>query len=225
MCFSATASFTVAGLLAPVAAYSLRAAWRSDRRWLGMAAFPLAFGLQQAIEGAVWLGIDAGDADMVALAGRGFLFFSHFFWLAWVPVAVRMVEPPGPRRRWMGVFAVLGGAYGLSIMAPAILLDGWLVVGVTDGSIDYQTQLIHHDSIAREPLRIAYATIILGALFLSSWRAIQGFGALILGSAIVTTVLFPDVFISVWCFFAAVLSAYLAGMFAWRARASGAEAA
>jgi hypothetical protein len=220
MCFSATVSFSIAGLLLPAASYSICVAWLSDRRWLGMAVFPAAFGVQQAIEGAVWLGIAAGNSEIVELGGRGFVVFSHFFWLAWVPLSVRMIEPEGQRRRWLAILAAMGALGGLSIMLPNVMLDGWLQIGVMDGSINYETQLLDDGTVVHVLLRVAYGAIILGALFLSSWAAIRVFGGLILASALLSTVLFPDVFISVWCFFAAVLSAYLVGLFAWRARAS-----
>ena len=51
MCFSAPVSFAAAALLIPAGVYTLRIAWQSDRRLLGLAAFPLFFGIQQLIEG------------------------------------------------------------------------------------------------------------------------------------------------------------------------------
>ena len=61
MCFSASASFAGAAILAPVGIYTLKAAWRKDRGYLGLAAFPLLFGVQQGLEGGLWLAIGRGD--------------------------------------------------------------------------------------------------------------------------------------------------------------------
>lgn len=218
MCFSATASFAIAGVLTPIAAYTVHAAQRHDPRWLGMAAFPAAFGLQQAIEGVVWLGLAAEADQIVAIAGRGFLFFSHFFWLAFVPFAVRLIEDNPARRRLLSVLTLAGTVFGLSIVVPALIWRDWLTIAITDGSIDYQTRLIYDGLVGRTPLRVVYALIILGALFASTHREILRFAALILASVLVTTVVWPAVFISVWCFFAAALSAWLAGEMAVRWR-------
>jgi hypothetical protein len=45
---------------------------------------------------------------------------------------------------------------------------------------------------------------------------LRGFGALILAAVALTLWGWPHAFISVWCFFAAVLSLYVAGFFALR---------
>ena len=47
MCFSATASFTAAGVLLPAGAAATYRAIRTDRRYVAICALPLLFGLQQ----------------------------------------------------------------------------------------------------------------------------------------------------------------------------------
>jgi hypothetical protein len=121
MCFSATASFTVAALLVPVGAYSLRLTKQTGKRWLLLASFPLAFAIQQAIEGVVWLGINANEPSLVAITSRGFLFFSHLFWPAWVPLSVYVLEERRRRKLVLLGLAVLGFAFGLSIAVPALV--------------------------------------------------------------------------------------------------------
>ena len=53
MCFSATASFSAGVVLIGLGTLTLRAA--SHPRELLLAAIPLLFGMQQVIEGAIWL--------------------------------------------------------------------------------------------------------------------------------------------------------------------------
>lgn len=209
MCFSAPASFTLAGVLVPVGIYALAKARRNDPAWLAFAAFPLAFGVQQFFEGMVWLGLGRDDAALVQAASRGFLFFSHFFWLAWVPFAAWMIEPHPVRRRIMAALTALGFVYGLSIFLPAFLLSGGLWVEMVRHSLEYHTMLIYEDVIDRSILRVVYAIIVVTALFLSSDRRVRLFGVLILVSLLVTYAFFAYAFISVWCFFAAALSLYL----------------
>lgn len=209
MCFSATASFTLFGALVPAGVYTIAKTGRANGAWLPFAAFPLAFGLQQGIEGFVWLGIQGGNDAMVSIASRGFLFFSHFFWLAWVPFSVWMIETNGARKRAAAVLTTIGFVYGLSIFLPSFLIGTWLAMELVNQSLDYRTTLIYDGFVSRTVLRLFYAAIVVSALFVSSDRRIQLFGALVAVSLALTYAFFAYAFISVWCFFAAILSAYL----------------
>ena len=54
MCFSATASFTAAGVLAPLGAVSLMRAWRGERRYLALATLPVrVWGVAKATVGTI----------------------------------------------------------------------------------------------------------------------------------------------------------------------------
>jgi hypothetical protein len=216
MCFSAESSFVLAAALVPAAAFSVARARRMGPGWLPLAIFPAAFAVQQAAEGLLWLDIAQGDADGAALSSRGFLFFSHFFWPLWAPLAVWAAEPDPRRRRLVSWIAALGALFGASIAFPAIALRDWLSVEVVHVSIEYHTTLIWDGVLGRTPLRVIYAALILAAFFLSTHRALQAFGALILAAVVVTLLGWPHAFISVWCFFAAALSLYVAGFFALR---------
>ncbi len=54
-----------------------------------------------------------------------------------------------------------------------------------------------------------YAVIVVLALLLTSDRYVRYFGIIILTSVVVSKLLFDYAFISIWCFFAAVLSLYI----------------
>lgn len=209
MCFSATASFTLAGALIPLGAFTLARARGTGSPLWPFAVYPLAFGLQQAIEGALWVGIGTDNPALTAASARGFLFFSHFFWLAWVPLSVWLTEADGPRRRILGWLSLVGCLFGLSIFLPALLLRDGLHVEVIHRSIEYRTTLIYEGLIGRWALKLFYAALVVSALMLSTHRHIRRFGLFVALSLIVTYAFFAYAFISVWCFFAAVLSVYL----------------
>lgn len=209
MCFPATASFVLSSALVPAGIYTIAIARSSERAWLAFAAFPLAFGLQQGLEGLVWLGI-AGDSSMLtSWASRGFLFFSHLFWLTWVPISTAAIEQNATRRRFLVALTGIGFLFGLSVFLPSFLFGDWLAVELVNGSLEYRTRLIYDGIVNRTVLRIIYAALVVGALLLSSDIRIKAFGGVIAGSLIVTYAFYAYAFISVWCFFAAVLSAYL----------------
>lgn len=130
MCFSAESSFALAAALAPAAAFSFAGARRIGSGWLPLALFPAAFAVQQAAEGALWLDLAQGDAAGATWSSRGFLFFSHFFWPAFAPLAVRAAEPDPRRRRLIGWIAALGALFGASIAFPSLALRDWLAVEV-----------------------------------------------------------------------------------------------
>lgn len=182
---------------------------RANPQWLPFAAYPLAFGIQQAFEGVVWLGMTAGADATVAIASRGFLFFSHFFWLIWVPFSVWMIEPSPMRRRIAAILTAVGFLYGLTVFVPSFLIGDWLKIEIINRSLEYKTTLIYDGYVNRFTLRLIYAAIVVSALFLCSDPRIRIFGAMVAASLAVTYAFFAYAFISVWCFFAAILSIYL----------------
>ncbi len=209
MCFSATASFGVAAPLLPAGLYCLNRARRENPKWMPFAAYPLAFGLQQVVEGVLWMGITSGEQALIGTASRGFLFFSHFFWLFWVPLSVLALESDPWRRRILAALAVLGGLYGASLFLPILLREDWLSVAVQHHSIIYRTTLIYDGFVDRGVLRVVYAALIVASLFIGSARRIRIFAVLIFVSVIAARLFFDYAFISVWCYFAAVLSLYV----------------
>jgi hypothetical protein len=57
MCFSAPISFAASALLLPTGLSSLHTAYRHNPSDIPLASIPVAFAIQQACEGLVWLGI------------------------------------------------------------------------------------------------------------------------------------------------------------------------
>src|SRR6185437_645962 len=96
MCFSATASFSAAGILTLAGAATLSKA--RDVRERPLAAVPLIFALQQGIEGLLWLTVPSGHP-----AGRGFATafagLALIVWPLFTPLAVGRAETLRNRRR------------------------------------------------------------------------------------------------------------------------------
>lgn len=219
MCFSATASFTLAAALVPAGVVCVRYARSLGTRWMGFAVFPLAFAAQQAFEGLVWLGLDHGKLALVDAGAAGFLFFSHLFWPIAVPVSVHLFhrdENPGGLP--LAILMAAGVALGLTLFAPVAMMLGHIPVDSQSGSISYLLPLMLPGEAARLALKLIYVGIIAGALGSSSDRRIQGFGGLVAVSLVAAEYWFAPAFISVWCFFAAVLSLYILAVLALEAR-------
>lgn len=212
MCFSATASFTAGAVLLGVGTLTLRAALASHQRHdLPFAAIPLLFAIQQLIEGVIWLTFRVDAPLLNSVMTHVYSFFSHVLWPVYVPVAVMVMEPNGWRRRALIAFVAAGAAVGAYLL---YVLVAFPVASRPTG------QHIEYDS----PHFFAAATMTLYLLstalspLLSSHRMVIVFGVLAGLSFGAAYAFYATWFISVWCFFAALLSAVIYLNFALRGR-------
>ena len=197
MCFSATASFTAGTALIAVGAVTLH---RSEgRNELPLAAVPLLFGLQQVSEGFLWVSLNNGLAGLQSWSTYIFSLFSHVLWPIFVPLAFLLVEAVRWRRRAIGVFLVLGLGVGLYLLYFLVRFP--VSAHVHERSIAYVSPHFYIVGV----LAIYLLTTCVTGLFSSHW-CIRIFGVLAFVLAIAAVVVSVTTFVSVWCFFAAVLS-------------------
>lgn len=209
MCFSAAASFTTAAVLMPAAAYTIRTAMRTDRRYLGFAIFPLFFGIQQALEGGLWMVIGQVNPSRSHFFALGFLFFAYFVWPFLVPFAAFLIEPRRDRRVVFLVLSLFGFLLGLSLFVPLIFNPDWVPLRIVRHSIDYNSRLIWEGIVPYDVIRGVYASLVCVPLLFSSVKHFQIFGVIITLSVIAGFVFAQYAFTSVWCFMAAIVSSYL----------------
>lgn len=212
MCFSAQASFAVGGALIPAGLFCLHSAWRKSPSHLPVATIPLAFGVQQICEGFVWLSITRHHPVPSTAAALGFLFFALFFWPFWIPLCMWCLEPRPWRKRLLGLMTVLGAGWFLFLYFPVFSSpETSLRVQVVQHSIHYEFQEVPLLQVMpRAVLRILYIGFVAVPLAISSPRKNGSyFSILLLASALIAHLLFAYAFVSVWCFFAAVLTTYL----------------
>ena len=222
MCFSASVSYSAAAVLVGTGVYAVQQARRLQPLYLMWALVPVFFGLQQAFEGRVWQELDAGDASAAVPFALGFHFFSHFLWLWWFPLCSYLVEPGQAsktgqnsrtgkiRKRVIGGCAIFGAFTGALVYSVMLFHPEWMSVAVREHSITYDFSVPFRSSI-HLPITPAalYALTILVALLFSSHRLIRIFGGLVALSMVLASVAYGYAYVSVWCFFAAVLSLYL----------------
>lgn len=209
MCFSASASFTSAALLFSAGIYCIKKALRFERRYCLFSLFVLTFSLQQFIEGGLWLGLTEDNKKLITLSSHLFLFFSHFLWLVLTPLAVYRLEEGERKKRLFLFFLLTGFIYGLSLYLPLLLNKGWLSVHIVNHSIYYNTTLLYDRAISKDIVTLVYAALIIIPLLLSSNRQIKVFGIMLTLSLIPARLAYYNSFISIWCFFAAILSFYI----------------
>jgi hypothetical protein len=209
MCFSATASFGAALVLIPAGIYCLKLANELDESYWALAVLPLMFGLQQMIEGGVWLALISGDAASARVLSLGFLMFSHVIWLGWVGFSSYLTESSPHLQRLFLAIGVFGLALGLSMYVPLVLHAELLHTSIINHAIYYELTFVHDYFISQQVLTAVYAAVILLPLMLSSDRYHRVLGMLVFVSGVLTWAFFGWVFVSVWCYFAALISLYL----------------
>lgn len=213
MCFSATVSYSASAVLVTTGLYASSYARGLPLAYRLMALAPFLFGIQQAFEGRVWQMLNAGQAENAVPYALGFHFFSHFLWLWWFPLCSYLLEKEKLRRRVFLGLGILGAITGGMVYFAVLFHPGWMSVSVEHYSIVYDiTSPIRGSFSIPVPASVVYALIILVPLLFSSYRRLRAFGGLVLLSVVLTSVAYGYAFVSVWCFFAALLSLYLVYM-------------
>jgi hypothetical protein len=197
MCFSATASFTAGTLLLGMGGVAVSRA--RSKRELPYAFIPVLFGIQQCLEGALWLSLAGPTQICTPLLTHLFSGFSQVIWPLYIPVAVLLLEPHPLCNKTLLSFAAAGAVVSLFLLYSLDNLN--IHSQIVGGHISY---IFPHFYQA-----IATGLYLLAACFspmLSSHSSVRMFGILITCSLAITIVFYSMWFISVWCFFAALTS-------------------
>jgi MFS family permease len=211
VCFSAEASFVTGAVLLPAGVYCTVAAVRKNRSYLPHAVAPLLFAVQQFAEAGVWAGLDRDDPAVVRPFALVFLFFAVAFWPAWASFAAAFLEP---RPRWRGcLFALsaLGFVLGLTCYLPAAgRYDEWVQVRIAGHSVQYDlSRMPAAETVVGAVWRWVYLGLVCLPLLTTRDRRLGLFGVAVATAAVIAYLVFRYAFASVWCFFAAALSAQL----------------
>lgn len=198
MCFSATASFTAGAVLIGIGTLTLRRAKGPSE--LPYAAIPALFGLQQLVEGGLWLTFLEEEPHLSSILTHIYSLFSHVLWPIFVPIAVLLLEPVRWRRTALKALAVAGALSGI------YLLYFWAMDPTTSRVVG---QHILYDSphFYIAPILILYVLGTCVSSLVSSHAAVRWFGAASLASYAAASAFYAVWFISVWCFLAAAMSA------------------
>lgn len=202
MCFSATSSFIAAAVTGAAGVAALSMVER--RQDVALAAIPLFFAAQQAIEGMLWLTLPAApEGSLAIMLIAVFLLFANVFWPVFAPLASLHAERNGTRRAIMALCVVAG----LGVSGHF----AWVMWNYPLGATIEEHHIVYAEGVPT-PLAIgaAYHVATVLAPALSSYWVLKAFGAIVLGSSIFTYLVFWNAYTSVWCFFAAGASAIIA---------------
>lgn len=196
MCFSATASFVAGVSLSIFGVLTLKKTQRQNE--VPFATIPLLFGIQQIIEGMLWLSFRTEAPLLRASMTYAFSLFSHVLWPIFIPFAIGSLETVSWRKKVIWVFQVIGFAVGFYLLYFIVRFP---VTSEVDENIVYVSP--HFFKI---PVMLFYLAPTCVTSFFSSYKIVNVFGVLALLLFIAAYWFYTVALFSVWCFFSAILS-------------------
>ena len=197
MCFSASASFISGTALCATGVATLK---RTEaRNEIPFAMIPLLFGIQQLTEGVIWLTFTHEAPLLKQTMTYLYSGFSHVLWPMYVPFAMGILEAVRWRKKAIFAFEAVGVAVGLYLLY--FIVTRPVVAEVVGSNIVYASP--HFYVI---PVMAFYLAATCVSCFFSSHRFVKLFGVLALLSFIAAYLVHIMALVSIWCFFAAVLS-------------------
>jgi hypothetical protein len=209
MCFSAEASFAASGVLAA----SSVVVWQipKEKESVPLSLFPTIFAAHQFIEGILWLQHDGVLPDAYQpVAVQAYALIAYVLWPIFVPFAAYMMEVQRHRRIIILLCQLVGLGVGLTLLVGFARTP--VTVMVNCCSLSYQVD-------APDLLILPYLVAVSIPFLASSRRGLVLFGGGVAASCTVAAIAASaSTFPSVWCFFAAILSAGLVLYFRTEAR-------
>lgn len=204
MCFSASASFTASAILFVSGIVAVRKIKdpKNNFRYVPFATIPFLFGLQQFSEGFVWLSLTHDYTESIQQISTGFfLVFAQVLWPSFVPFSIYLLENDSKQKKILLAISIFG--FLVAGYLAYCLLSFPFTASIHGNHIFYALNFKHTE--------FTYSGIfyfiptVLPAL-ISSTKYMVYFGLTILLSFILSKVFYGENVISVWCFFAAILS-------------------
>jgi hypothetical protein len=193
MCFSATASFTASALLTTAGVVSIASA--KDRSALPLSSIPLIFGLQQGLEGIVWL-TTPGD-PLYYIGMYGFLFCAYAVWPVLVPWSIFIYERPMGRNLPLLAIASIGTFVGTYFLSQLLL--GGVTAKMLENSICYSFWPTYWYGIG-----LCYIFVVVSSGLFALERLLQLFGLGLAASFLLARYITDHSYPSAWCFFCGV---------------------
>ena len=213
MCFSSGARFGSTALMIPAGLASCRVCHRSGRpELLPLALSQRMVGLQQGLEGVVWLGLDrGGPAALIHTAALGYLFFAYAFWLAWMPWCALCAHQGGSSGvgPWLQGCFGCGLALGLWLWLPLLLQPSRIQPAVLLGNLTYNTLTPVLAVLSLAQGGLLYGLLITVPLLLAGSGRLRGFALALALAYGLAWLGYRHAFVSTWCFFSAGLSLLL----------------
>ena len=203
MCFSAGASFGASAVLSLIGSAAIIKA-RTIPEGL-FAGIPLIFSVQQLAEGMLWLSfkntsLEAGQPFFVYT----FLVFAMMLWPVWIPLTLRLLEKDSTRKKMMNVLLGIGVLVSLGVGCVLLLFNVHAISA--HHHIHYRVDFPTGTRNLLMPFSLLYFIATIIAPFISAIKKMKWLGIGFLASYLFAIIFYNGFVVSVWCYFAAILS-------------------
>ena len=200
MCFSPEASFAGGIIISTIGVATILKVHKPSQ--IVFASIPIFFGIQQIIEGVLWLTLPNPDYGGVQKWFTYlFLIMAEVLWPMMIPLSVLLMEENKKRKRILRILLLLGVA--LSLYYAFCLFSFNVTPEIKGFHIQYT------DNFPESLRLVAFGVYVVASitpLFVSSIQRTHLLGILMFLSCLVTALFFRYYLTSVWCFFAALIS-------------------
>ena len=200
MCFSPEASFTASGVLLIVGIIAVKES--KFTATLPFAVIPLLFAVQQFSEGILWLALQHTQYEnWQRPATIFFLIFAQVVWPSWVPFSIFAMEKKQPAKNILKGLTIIGGILAIYLLYRILTVP---VIATIDCRHIYYSLVVPKNSVI--PVDVLYLVMTVLSPFISTAKRTNLLGIIIIVSLAVSELFYTKELISVWCFFAAILS-------------------
>lgn len=206
MCFSAEASFGASVVLGVVGVVAVRQVQIKSQ--LLFACIPFVFSFQQFSEGILWLSFHHKDLIFLqTISTYTFLIIAQIIWPIWVPLSILLLEKEANRKKLLYI------SFGFGILLSSYLAYCYLFYDVkaevSNHHIQYNLDFPHTASYLWLTGLFYFIPTVVSTI-ISSVHRMRILGLIILLSCVLTRMFTLNYFISIWCFFAAIISIMVA---------------
>lgn len=200
MCFSASASFGAGIVLAAISVAAIKKVQKPSQIYF--ACIPIIFCVQQFSEGFLWLALTKSVyAPLQPIATYMFLFFAQVVWPLWVPFASLKLEKKEENILFQWILVVIG-------LSVALYLGYCLVTYSIEAKIigRHISYLQGYPIVFSTYENLLYIIATVAPPLFSEIKKMWILSISIIISYIITTILYVDYVVSVWCFFSSIIS-------------------
>ncbi len=202
MCFSAEASFSASVVLGIAGVLTVKKVKEPSQ--LAFACIPFLFGFQQLTEGVLWLSLTHKELSFLQpFSTYLFLIIAQIVWPTWVPLSILLLEKNEKHKKTLHF--ILGIGVGLSIYLTYCYLFYDVRAEISSHHIKYDLDFPHTKHLLWLTALFYFIPTVVSA-FVSSVKRMHFLGTTILISCVFTKLFTTTYFISIWCFFAAIIS-------------------
>ncbi len=200
MCFSPEASFAGGIIISTIGIATILKVHKPSQ--IVFASIPIFFGIQQIMEGVLWLALPNPEyIGVQKWFTYLFLIMAEVLWPMMIPFSVLMMEENKKRKRILRILLLMGVA--LSLYYAFCLVSFNVSPEIKSYHIQYT------DDFPKSLRLVAFSIYVIASitpLFVSSIQRTRLLGILMFLSCLVTAIFFRYYLTSVWCFFAALIS-------------------